>query len=418
MNASGDLVDDFDVVILGGGPAGCATALALARLGTFRVLVVEAGHYDAVRIGESIPPDTRVVLAQLGVWEDFLKEAHESCLGSCSSWGDDALGYNDFLFNPLGNGWHLDRRRFDAFLAGKILQNGTTLIKGTRFDGCEREGNSFRLRLGGGDKSTQLVNARFVVDATGVRSSFARHMGAGRRFLDQLLCVTAFFELPGAANFSKLTMLEAVEYGWWYAARLPNRRIAVAVASDPEIIKHNALRSRDGWLDHLKATNHVGAELAGCRFIDDSQMTCAAPSFLLDEVAGDGWLAVGDAASAYDPISSQGIYKALSDGVRAGEAIAGSFGGNDAKLARLSIFSSAAISAISWPAEFFLWFGAALADVRFLDQTPGKNGCPSERQSKPGRVACSAMQGKSAADWNGPCFQDLWLRFIRQRPSS
>jgi flavin-dependent dehydrogenase len=332
VNAGGGPVDDFDAVILGGGPAGCATALALARLGPFRVLVVEAGHYDGTRIGESIPPDTRVVLEQLGVWQDFLQEAHEPCLGSCSSWGDDALGYNDFLFNPLGNGWHLDRQRFDAFLARKVLQHGIALIKGTRFDGCERDANGFRLRLGGGDQSTQLVNARFVVDATGTRSSFARYMGASRRFLDQLLCITAFFELPVAANFSKLTMLEAVEYGWWYAARLPNRRIAVAVASDPEIVKHNALRSRDGWLDHLKATNHVSVALAGCRLIDDSQMTCAAPSFFLDKVVGDGWLAVGDAASAYDPISSQGIYKALSDGARAGEAIAARLGGNDAKL--------------------------------------------------------------------------------------
>jgi flavin-dependent dehydrogenase len=42
---------------------------------------------------------------------------------------------------------------------------------------------------------------------------------------------------------------------------------------------------------------------------------------LLDPPAGTGWLAVGDAASAYDPISSQGIYKALADGLAAAPAI-------------------------------------------------------------------------------------------------
>jgi flavin-dependent dehydrogenase len=70
-------------------------------------------------------------------------------------------------------------------------------------------------------------------------------------------------------------------------------------------------------------------------------MTCAAPSFFLDEVGGQGWLAVGDAASAYDPISSQGIYKALADGARAGEAIAASLGGSNIGLDeyRLSIAS-------------------------------------------------------------------------------
>ena len=330
MNASEASAGDFDVVILGGGPAGCATALALARLKPSRVLVVEAGRYEAIRIGESIPPDTRVVLAELGIWEEFQKENHEPCLGSCSSWGADALGYNDFLFNPLGNGWHLDRRRFDAFLAREVAEHGTPLYTGTRFDRCERIGaDGFRLRLSGRDKQTRTVTARFVVDATGMRSCFARSMGASRLFLDQLLCVTGFFELAGAANFSKLTMLEAVEYGWWYAARLPNRRLAVAVASDPQIIKRNALRRRDDWLDRLTKTNHISAELTGCRFVEGSQLTCAAPTFFLDKVAGNGWLAVGDAASAYDPISSQGIHKALSDGARAGEVIASCLHGSD-----------------------------------------------------------------------------------------
>jgi flavin-dependent dehydrogenase len=342
VNASGGSADDFDVVILGGGPAGCATALALARLETSRVLVVEAGRYEAIRIGESIPPDTRVVLAELGVWEDFLKEDHEPCLGSCSSWGADALGYNDFLFNPLGNGWHLDRRRFDAFLAREVAKRGNQLFIGMRFDGWERGGgDGFRLRLSGDDGQTRTVTARFVVDATGMRSCFARTMGASRIFLDQLLCVTGFFELSGAARFSKLTMLEAVEYGWWYAARLPNRRLAVAVASDPQIIKQNALRRRDGWLDRLTETSHISAALAGCRFVEDSQMTRAAPSFFLDKVAGNGWLAVGDAASAYDPISSQGIHKALSDGARAGAAVAACLCGSDVRLGeyRLSVAS-------------------------------------------------------------------------------
>lgn len=332
MNDASGSVDDFAVVILGGGPAGCATALALARRGISRVLLVEAGRYQAVRIGESVPPDTRTILEDLGVWEDFQNETHEPCLGSCSCWGTAALGYNDFLFNPLGNGWHLDRRRFDAFLARAAAAQGAVLCAGTRFAGCERSADGFRLQLSGDDKRTRWVDARFVVDATGMRSSFARSMGASRHFVDQLICVTAFFELVGSADFSKLTMLEAVEHGWWYAAKLPDRRIAVAFASDPETIKRNALRRPEPWLHRLAETSHIAAELAGCRFVQDSQIACAAPSFLLDQAAGNGWLAVGDAASTYDPISSQGIHKALADGARAGEVVAASLRGGDTDL--------------------------------------------------------------------------------------
>lgn len=341
MNARASAPDDVDVLILGGGPAGCATALTLARLGIGRVRVVEAGHYDADRSGETIPPNTRILLDKLGVWEDFLKEGQEPCLGSCASWGADALGYNDFLFNPLGNGWHLDRKRFDKFLARKVVDAGKVLSTGTRFDGCERAGDGFRVRLKGDDRQGHSVNAHFVVDATGTRSSFARSMGASRLFLDKLLCITAFFELPAGASFSSLTMLEAVEYGWWYAAKLPDRRLVVAIASDPAIVRQYALHKRDRFLEQLYKTRHVSAQLADCPLIDDSQMICAAPSFYLDEVAGSGWLAVGDAASAYDPISSQGIYKALLDGSRAGEAIAANLHGSQVELDeyRLSIAS-------------------------------------------------------------------------------
>src|SRR5205807_1768338 len=161
--------------------------LTLARLDISRVLVVEAGRYEAIRIGESVPPDSRIVLEKLGVWEDFQKENHEPCLGSCSSWGSDALGYNDFLFNPLGNGWHLDRRRFDAFLAREVAQHGSVLSTGTRFDGCHAGEAGFLLRLRSEDGRIRMVTARCVVDATGLRSSFARTMGARRLFLDQLL---------------------------------------------------------------------------------------------------------------------------------------------------------------------------------------------------------------------------------------
>jgi flavin-dependent dehydrogenase len=313
---------DFDVVVVGGGPAGCATALALAGRTSLRILLVEAGRYQSPRVGESIPPDTSAVLQALGIWDDFVREGHAACLGSCSSWGDDALGYNDFLFNPLGRGWHLERRRFDAFLARKAAERGCAVRQGTRLESCERVASGFRLRLGDDGGAKHEIRARFVVDASGMRSRVARSMGASRRFVDQLICVTAYFDRAGRAGFSRLTMLEAVEYGWWYAARLPNDRIAVAVASDADIVKRQALRHRDRFVTELARTRHIAPELAGWRFVEGSQVISAAPSFVLDEVGGNGWLAVGDAASAYDPISSQGIHKALSDGVRAAQAVA------------------------------------------------------------------------------------------------
>ena len=330
----------YQAVVLGGGPAGCATALALRRRGIPEVLLVEAGDYTAVRVGESIPPECRLLLERLGVWRDFLAEGHEPCLGSCSVWGGDTPGYNDFLLNPHGTGWHLDRRRFDAFLARKAVEGGVELWDRTRFNTVEprgEEGFTVRLTAAGGPRT---VSARFVVDATGSRSQLARSLGAARRLHDRLSYVAAFLELPGSAPLSRLTLLEAVEYGWWYAARLPERRVAVAVASDPEIVKHDALHRKDVWLARLRETRHLWGELAGCDPPHGGLLARTALSFRLDRVRGPGWLAVGDAASSYDPIASQGIYKALLDGLEAAEGIAawldgeaGALDGYDAAIA-------------------------------------------------------------------------------------
>lgn len=310
-------------MIVGGGPAGCATALTLAGAGITDVLVVEGEAYQSVRVGESIPPDTRLLLEKLGVWKDFLEEGHDVCYGSASSWGDDALGYNDFLFNPFGNGWHLDRRQFNQFLSRKVVEAGAGLLTQTRFEGATakgEEGFSLTLQEAGGSKRT--VDADVVVDATGHLGVVAKSMGSERMLHDRLICVYGFFTLTEASKLSRLTMLEAVENGWWYAARLPGGEVAAAFAGDPETVKAEGLTTPDKWRAALRGTRYIADALEGCRFIEANLKAWPALSFILDHPAGNRWLAVGDAASSYDPISSQGIHKALADGIKGGEALA------------------------------------------------------------------------------------------------
>ena len=314
---------DYAVVILGGGPAGCAAAISLADRGVAGVLLIETGNYEALRVGESIPPDTRLVLDRLGLWRDFLEEGHDVCYGSYSAWGRDKPGYNDFLFNPYGTGWHLDRRRFDAFLVQKAADGGAEVRTGTRFRSVEsKREDGLAIRIAGDDGVARTIHADYVVDATGYRAAFAKAMGAESEILDSLICVYGFFVLDSESTLSRLTMLEAVRDGWWYAARLPGEKATAAFAVDPETVKQSGLRTNEGWLWSLSDTRHIAPALKHCRFLPGSLLTKPALSLLRRPVSGKRWLAVGDAASIYDPISAQGIYKALFDGAMAGAAIA------------------------------------------------------------------------------------------------
>ncbi|MEN3310545.1 MAG: hypothetical protein V7603_6747 [Micromonosporaceae bacterium] len=307
----------FSVAVVGAGPAGCATALALARRGVPGVVLIDAGAGERVRVGETIPPDTRLPLAGLGLWDAFLAQEHRPCLGSCSSWGSEALGYNDFLLNPQGPGWHLDRTRFDALLRQAAGRAGVTVRSGTRCTAIHpMPDGSFELALG-----PSRMRARFVVDATGGAAAVARRLSARQTTVDRLIFVYGFLDAPRLS--SRLTLLEAVPDGWWYAAGLPGGRLAVAFASDADLVRRRGLAQPARWLRAARATRHVAPRLAGCDPATLDLVVRSCGTVLLDPVAGPGWLAVGDAAATYDPLMAQGIHKALADGIRAAGAIAG-----------------------------------------------------------------------------------------------
>ncbi|GAB2862182.1 FAD-dependent oxidoreductase [Lentzea nigeriaca] len=309
-------------VILGGGPAGCAAAIALRQSGGGTVVVAESGAYRSDRIGESVPPDIRRLFSRLGLLDAFELEGHEPCYGSCSSWGDYVLGYNDFTVNPNGTGLHLDRRRFDAFLARRASKAGAHLVTGARFRSVRPHTGepAFVVELETSAGVRQL-KASFVVDATGSRARLARNLGARRLVHDRFFCATGYFHLRDKAELTQLTMLEAVPDGWWYAARLPDRRIAVAFACDGDDLRSATLHESTSWLRRLGQTAFLAPALSESFYIPGSLRVCPVPCFVLDRPAGPHWLAAGDAASSFDPLSGQGIHKALSNGLAAADTI-------------------------------------------------------------------------------------------------
>jgi flavin-dependent dehydrogenase len=188
--------------------------------------------------------------------------------------------------------------------------------------------------------------ARFVVDASGRASWFARRQSAQRINADGLVGLVALLSPPPAApdaactekpagkiDRDSLTMVEAVEDGWWYAALLADGNLVAAYLSDGDLTATKAARTGEGWLRLLGQTIHLSRRVAAHGYsIARGPRIVSANSSRLDCVAGTGWVAVGDAAMAYDPLSSQGILAALETGAAAAAAIHAYLQGDGSRL--------------------------------------------------------------------------------------
>lgn len=308
---------EADVLIVGAGPAGCATAINLAPFR--RVLLVERRAEVTPRVGESLVPAARRLLSDMGLWESFVAEGHEPWHGNRSVWGGTEPQEVDFLRDPDGHGWHLDRARFEGWLRDAARARGADLIAPASVVKLAHDGKRWQAQLDTAAGSFPAT-VSLIIDAGGRAATVARKLGAQGRISDRLIC--AWMSGRAERDSSRgLTYIEAVEDGWWYTAPVPCRQRILAFYTDADLPAARAVSKRDGLLERSGIVKELSALLAEVGFAPESKSSVtAAHSAMLEPSTHDSWLAVGDAAISFDPLSSQGLLNALFTGLAAAEA--------------------------------------------------------------------------------------------------
>jgi flavin-dependent dehydrogenase len=298
--------------VIGGGPAGLATTIALRRNG-LTVLVVERTDYRSPRVGEHIPPMTKLQLISLGLTDVDSSGVHARCPGIRSIWGSNEPTDRDYLFHPNGDGLNLSRPDFDLSLATLAEGLGATVITRARIAALSRLPSSWQLlvtHVNGGLEARASV----VIDATGRAASVAKRLGAKPIVYDGLIGI--FGRLPNATPRNHFVTVEAVEQGWWYSAGLADGSVVATFMSDAEFVQTSKGGRIRTWYDQLEDAPMTAGRLADHVSSIELHIRTARTQ-RLDEPIGDHWLAVGDAAMSFDPLSSEGITKGLVAGRKA-----------------------------------------------------------------------------------------------------
>jgi flavin-dependent dehydrogenase len=247
----------------------------------------------------------------------FLENGIPDFSGIQSSWGTDELISTDFAPNANERGWLIDRFSFEKSFQETVQREGVSFFCG-RLKRAKQQNGGWQIK--GEDIE---IEANWVIDASGRAAHFATGQGAIRHEDRSQFAVVRWFRADPQDN-STSPVLEATQSGWWYTALLPNDVRVVTFQGEASVVAA-MYRDLSHWTSRLNQSRHVLSNIRSSGELTRPKLLQASGSYLAPS-GGENWLAVGDAALAFDPISSQGIFSALYTGLRAAEAVLGGSG--------------------------------------------------------------------------------------------
>jgi len=302
----------IDALIVGGGPSGATVALLLARAG-MKTLLVDHSSGQTARIAETLPPAANALLNRLGFWESFRKQNYLPSEGITSLWGRGSTHVNDFFLSLAGPGWNIDRVRFDSWLLEQSEIAGAEISRHTRVLDCNRNtSGTWEARIDRHGTRSEVC-ARFLIDASGRGVKAALRGLPCSTVMDGLIGVVIF---SGEISTPSYTLIEAVDEGWFYSSGLSDGRFVVVYFTDADIYA----RHRNDRHSYVTAQLEKAPETrdrVGSAPVSGRPRVVSASTIRRERVCGDGWITVGDAALAFDPLSSLGLYKGLDSADRA-----------------------------------------------------------------------------------------------------
>jgi flavin-dependent dehydrogenase len=318
----------YEVAVVGGGPGGSSTATALARLGR-RVVVLDRERFPRFHIGESQLPWSNEVFQALGVAETIAAAGFVHKWGATfHAFGSATEQYADFaaaVETPTPQTYQVLRQTFDDVLLRHSAKSGATVLENHRVLDAAFAPDGVTVRVADAEGAEHSIRVGAVVDASGRAGLLVKRFG--RHEVDPLLrniAVHAQYEgIPRAEGrrAGDIRMFTRPDMGWLWLIPLSETVISVGAVIPKVVHQRESKATAEESLAHYLASTPASVPLfEKARRVSPARYD-ADYSYLATRMAGDRWVAVGDAAAFLDPIFSTGVLLAMQGGIEAAEAI-------------------------------------------------------------------------------------------------
>jgi len=371
---------DPDVVVVGGGPSGATAATLVAKAGR-RVLVLERERFPRYHVGESLIPETFWVLDRLGMLPKLrggpFVEKHSVQFVSEQGRLSEPFYFADYKPHESSRTWQVSRAEFDALMLDNAREHGAEVREGVRvLDVLFEDGRAVGVRAADEHGREETIRCRVVVDAAGQSGLIQDRLGL--REWDPVLKKAAIWTYwkgavrdAGRDAGSTLVMQTQGKKGWFWYIPLQDDVVSVGVVApfdylfkerpgkDAETIFFEEVARCPGVQPRIAAAERVGPFRVSKEY-----------SYRSRQVAGDGWVLVGDAFGFLDPLYSSGILLALKSGALAADAIVAALAADDPSAARLGAWGPGYVAGMERMRKLVCAFYDGLNFGRFVRSHP------------------------------------------------
>ena len=326
--------DVYDVVVVGGGPAGSTVATLLAQQG-FQVAVFEQDAFPRFHVGESLLPANLPIFDRLGCHEalhtiGLLKKPGATLYDEYEQRRSITFTFPHTAFQPA-SAYHVIRAPFDEFLLQHAANSGACVYRQHTVKRIRHTADQVFVHSVSPHGAPREVRAQLVVDASG-RSAFLGTNFGKRNPLPDLGKVALFAHFQGMQRGTDIpegnARLYLVPHGWLWWFSFADGTDSLGCVLHARVVKERPDSIERLFEEVIASSSHIRAGLVHARRTTPVH-TAANFSYSITPCVGDRYLSIGDAAGFIDPIFSTGVFLAMRSGELAADAIVQAFQSQD-----------------------------------------------------------------------------------------